>query len=121
FSHSIFVLESNREYERLVSEYTARLSDPRLSPLDRDRIQKEFDAKRESISKNDFAISYASTSNRIVPETVVRKVLVDILNTWASVAINERHALDYRVAVFSPQILDQAEIGSNDPIIAIEI
>ena len=46
---------------------------------------------------------------------------MDILNTWAAFAINEQHALDYRVAVLSPQILDQAEIGSNDPIITIEI
>ena len=121
FSHSVFVLESNREYEKLVTEYTARLSDPRLSSLDRDRIQKEFDSKRESLSKSDFAISYARTRNGVVPETLVRKVLVDILNTWAAFAINEQHALDYRVAVLSPQILDQAEIGSTDPIIAIEI
>ena len=121
FSHSIFVLESNREYERLLAEYSARLADARLSPLDRDRIQKEFDAKRESIAKSDFAISFARKSNSVVPDTLVRKVLVDILRTWAEFAINEQHALDYRVAVLSPQILDQAEIGSNDPIIAIEI
>lgn len=122
FSHAIFVLEWNREYEKLVSEYTARLSDPRLSPLDRDRIQKEFDSKRDSISKSDFAISYArSSSNGLIPDTLVRKVLVDILNTWAFFAINEQHALDYRVAVLSPQILDREEIGSSDPIIAIEI
>src|SRR5262249_5690638 len=34
---------------------------------------------------------------------------------------NEQHALDYRVSVLSPQILDEAEIGSGDPVIALEI
>jgi hypothetical protein len=122
FSRSVFVLESNREYEKLVAEYQSRLSDTRLSPLDRERIQKEFESKRESINKNDFAISYARGSKSgDIPENVARKVLVDILNTWANFAINEQHALDYRVSVLSPQILDQTEIGSNDPIVAVEI
>lgn len=122
FSRSVFVGESNREYEKLVAEYQSRLSDARLSPLDRERIQKEFESKRESINKNDFAISYARGSKSgDIPENVARKVLVDILNTWANFAINEQHALDYRVSVLSPQILDQTEIGSTDPIVAIEI
>ena len=122
FSRSVFILESNREYEKLVTDYQSRLSDPRLSPLDRDRIEKEFEAKRQSISKNEFAISYARSSGSTnIPESLVRKVLVDIVNTWAAFAINEQHALDYRVAVLSPQILDQSEIGSSDPIVAIEI
>jgi hypothetical protein len=122
FSRSLFVLESNREYEKLVTEYVGRLSDARLTPLDRDRIQKEFEAKRESINKNDYSLSYARTSTSSkIPESLVRRALVDILNTWAAFAINEQHALDYRVAVLSPQILDQGEIGSSDPIVAIEI
>jgi hypothetical protein len=123
FSRSFFVLESNREYEKLLSEYQARLSDARLTPLDRDRIQKEFEAKRESINKNDFALSYARDSNSgDIPDTLARKVVADVLNTWANFAINEQHGLDYRVSVLSPQILDQTDVASdNDPIVAIEI
>jgi hypothetical protein len=122
FSRSIFVLEANREYEKLITEYQARLSDSRLSPLDRERIQKEFEAKRDSINKNDFSLSYARTSTSAnVPESLARRVLIDILNTWAAFAINEQHALDYRVSVLSPQILDQTEIGGSDPIVGIEI
>lgn len=122
FSRSVFVLEANREYEKLVNEYTSRLADPRLSPLDRERIQKEFDSKREIIRKNDYAVSYARTSGTArVPETLVRKVLVDVLNTWTSFAINEQHALDYRVSVLSPQIIDASEVGATDPIARIEI
>jgi len=122
FGRSVFVLESNREYEKLLTDYQSRLSDPRLTPLDRDRIEKEFDAKRASISKNEFAISYARISGSSnIPESLVRKVLADILNTWAAFAINEQHALDYRVSVLSPQIIDQTDIGGSDPIVAIEI
>jgi hypothetical protein len=122
FSQSIFIIEANRAYEKLAADYQARLSDPRLSPTDRDRLQKEFELKRESISKSDYAISYAQTSaTSAIPETLTRKVLVDILNTWASFAINEQHALDYRVGVLSPQIIDDTQIQSGEPVIAIQI
>ena len=122
FSRSVFILESNAAYEKLVGEYQARLNDLRLAPLDRERIQREFELKRDSISKSDFAIGYSrSSSSGALPETLVRKVLVDIINTWATFAINEQHALDYRVAVLSPQILDQTEIQRGDPIIAIQV
>src|SRR5437763_3135204 len=122
FSRSVFVLESNREYEKLVSDYQSRLSDPRLSPLDRDRLQKEFELKSQSISKSDYAVAYGRTSmTAALPETLVRKVLIDILNNWADFATNEQHGLDYRVAVLTPQILDQSEVQSGDPIISIQV
>jgi hypothetical protein len=122
FSRSVFVLESNREYEKLVADYQSRLSDPRLSPLDRDRLQKEFDLKSQSISKSDFAVAYGRKSvDGALPETLVRKVLVDILNTWADFATNEQHGLDYRVAVLTPAILDQSELQSGDPIVSIQV
>src|SRR5437764_9754643 len=122
FSRSVFVLESNREYEKLVSDYQSRLSDPRLSPLDRDRIQKEFELKSQSISKSDYAVAYGRTSmTAALPETLVRKVLIDILNNWADFATNEQHGLDYRVAVLTPQILDQSEVQSGDPIVSIQV
>jgi len=122
FSRSVFVLEANPQYERLVAEYQGRLSDPRLSPPDRDRIQKEFELKSQSISKSDYAVAYGrSSGNSTLPETLVRKVLVDILNTWADFATNEQHGLDYRVAVLTPAILDQSELQSGDPIVSIQV
>jgi hypothetical protein len=122
FSRSVFVQESNLEYERLVADYQGRLADPKLSPLDRDRLEKEFEAKRESISKNDYAVSYnRRSSSGDIPESLVKKVLGDILNAWSEFVINEQHALDYRVAVLSPQILDESEVQNSDPIVAVEV
>ncbi len=122
FSKAAFVVESNQEYEMLAAEYQARLSDPKLGPIDRERIQKEFEFKRESIKKSDYAIAYAPTSRAaMLPESVVRKVLIDILGAWANVAINEQHALDYRVPVLSPAILNASDLAGKDPVIAIEI
>jgi hypothetical protein len=122
FSQSVFVLESNRAYENLASDYQARLADPKLTPVDRERIQREFELKRQSISKNEYSINYARTRrNDSIPETTVRKTLLDVLAEWATYAVNEQHVLEYRVAVLSPQIVDDATVDPIDYIPTIQI
>jgi hypothetical protein len=121
FSQSVFVLESNRAYEVLAADYQARLADPKLTAIDRDRIQKEFEMKRESVSKNEYSINYARMRSAAIPDTVVRRVLVDVLSAWAAYAVNDQHVLDYRVAVLSPQIVDDAAVDPNDYIAAIQV
>jgi len=122
FSQSMFVLESNAAYELLAADYQARLGDPKLTTVDRERIQREFEMKRQSISKNEFSINYARTRRTdSIPETTVRKALLDILNTWATYAVNEQHVLEYRVSVLSPQIVDDATVDPTDYIAAIQV
>ena len=122
FSQTVFVLEANRAYENLAADYQARLADPKLTPVDRERIQREFELKRQSISKNEYSINYVRTRrNDSIPETTVRKTLLDVLAEWASYAVNEQHVLEYRVTVLSPQIVDDATVDSSDYIATIQI
>jgi hypothetical protein len=122
FSQSVFVLESNRAYELLAADYQARLADARLTAIDRERIQREFELKRQSINKNEYSINYARTRRTdTIPETTVRKALLDILNAWANYAVNEQHVLEYPVAVLSPQVVDDAAVDPTDYIAAIQV
>ena len=122
FSQSVFVLEANRAYESLAAEFQARLADPKLTAVDRERIQREFELKRQSINKNEYSINYVRVGRTAaIPETTVRKALLDILNAWASYAINEQHVLEYRVAVLSPQIVDDTAVDPTDYIAAIQV
>jgi hypothetical protein len=121
FARSIFVLESNGAYEALANDYQARLSDPRLTPVDRERLQREFEQKGLSISKNQYAISYLRPAeNGAIPETIVRKVLAEILSGWAGFAVNEQRVLAYRVSVLSPDIIQPTSID-QDPLAAIHV
>jgi hypothetical protein len=105
FAHSIFILETNPEYERLNYEYQARLADPKLTVVDRERVQREWESKVASIAKSGFTINFIRSSKSSVPEQMVRKFLVDILNEWAAFAIRERQVLKYQVTVVSPELL----------------
>lgn len=122
FSRSFVVLESNRAYELLALEYQARLSDPKLSPVDRERIEKEFESKRASIAKNDYALVYSVADPRHqLPRTLTLKVLTSVLQGWAEYAKREKHVLQYRVGVLSPAMFRETALGQNDYVVAIQI
>src|SRR5258708_2814058 len=120
FSRSLFVLEANLDYERLAGEYQARLADPRQSAIDRERVMREWQSKAASIAKNDYSLNWLRTRDTAgVPESVVKKVLLDTLRGWARYAVNEQHVLKYRLTVFSPQIIGPAD-ANGELIVAIQ-
>jgi hypothetical protein len=122
FSRAVYVLESNPQYDLLAAEYQAKLADSRISPIDRERLQKEFELKKQSIAKNDYSINLDRRgSGRSIPEPLARKVLLDILNGWADFAVNQQHVIAYQVSVLSPEIVKPSAIEQNDPVAAIEV
>lgn len=120
FTRSLFVLEANSEYEKLAAEYQARLADPKLSAIDRDRLQREWQAKSASVAKSDYSLNWLRSQNTDrVPESLVRKVLTDTLQTWGRYAANEQHVLQYRLSMFSPDMLNGSADG--EPIVSAHV
>lgn len=120
FSRSLVVLESNLEMERVVRDYQARLSDPRLTSVERDRIQREYEARMLSVKKGQFALNYMRPSRtREIPEAVVRKALHDILREWTLFVTNEQHVLKYPLSMISPEIIAESPAEGHNPIVKI--
>lgn len=110
FTKSVYVVEANPAMERLTREFQARLADPKLSPLDRDRIVREFESRKESISKNEYSLNFsAARPEHRPPSGTVKKVLSDILREWAAYAAREQRVLQYQVAVLSPNMVPAAQ------------
>lgn len=113
FSRSLFVLESNRDYDRLMAEYQARLSDPRLSPVDRDRLERELDSKRSSLKMNQYTINFSQqTGVKRVPAPVVERAIHDILTEWGRYIAQDQHVLEYQTAVLSPGFVTEGATAS---------
>ena len=123
FKNAIYVSESNETLDALAREYDAKLNDPRLSPVDRDRLEKEYSLKRESLSHSDYSINMqqSDASVRAIPRDIVEKSLKDIVQTWGEQVYNEKGVLEYRLPVVTTSILDPASLASNDPIARIDI
>lgn len=121
FTESVFVLESNAAFETLAAAYQARLADPKLTPVDRERIQREFEDKRASLAKNEYTLHLMRNEGTArIPDVVARKSLSDILTTWARKSVNEQHVLA-RVAVLTPKIIDETPVERTDLLVAIHV
>lgn len=122
FARSIYLIERNAAYEQIQNEYQARLADPKLSPVDRDRVEKEFQAKLEGVNKNEYAINYVmNDETRHIPDALARKVLADTLAEWARYAAAQEKVLSYDIPVLSPAFVEGAEPLEPNLIASVQI
>lgn len=120
FSRSLFVLEANRELERLMAEYQTKLADPKLTPIDRDRIERDFEAKRASINKSGYALQHTTTPDVArIPASLIPKILDDTLRVWARRAAIEKKVLDYRVPALTANILSDVQVTDSNYLVPL--
>lgn len=122
FKNSIFVVESNPAFEALEREYRAKLAEPKLSAVDRDRLEQEFQEKRASISRTDYAITYVDTGKtRRLPKSVHVKVLSDVLSTWAEQTTKHKGVVLYDMTTISSAAFDKTSVDRYDHLIALDM
>lgn len=120
FSRSLYVLEANRDLDRLSNEYQTKLADPKLTPIDRERIERDFESKRAAISKSDYALQFTTTpSVAKIPPVLVPKILDDTLRTWARRAAIEKKVLDYRVPALTANILSDIRVENGQYLVPL--
>lgn len=113
FSRSVVVLETNGAVEQLAREYEAKLANPKLSPIERQRLEAEYDQKRDSLRKNEFSLILTTREGLTrIPPSVAAKTLSDILRIWAEFAAKTRQVLAHRVPLVSEQALSR--LGTSD-------
>lgn len=120
FARAIIVLESNQALERLMTEYQVKLSDPRLTSVDRDRLERDFEGRRASISKSDYSIQLVLPEGaKPLPPPLGAKVLHDTLAGWARRAAVEKRALNYQISVLSPNVLSQIQVTDENFLVPL--
>jgi hypothetical protein len=116
FARSVVVLEANAAMEQLARTYEAKLANPKLSPVERDRIEAEYENKRDSLQKNEWALILTTRDGLTrVPPAVAAKTLNDILRLWAEFAAQTRQVLLHRVPLVSAAALQRIEPENGDP------
>jgi hypothetical protein len=121
FKSSIYILQQNDELDALASEYKARLADPKLTPVDRARIEQEFLEKKKSLSKADLSVVLVSRERlRKLPVATRAKILNDVLSTWAEQTVADKGILLYDVSIFSSGVF--SDISSNaDYLVTVDL
>ena len=122
FKASMFALESNPDLELLSYEYQTKLADPKLTPVDRARIEDEFRKKRVSLKSADYSLNFRrSERTEKLPVLLVTKILDDTLTEWARQAREQKGALQYDIPIFSTNILQRDVVTREDYLIAVDI
>ncbi|HEX8616723.1 MAG TPA: hypothetical protein VF911_03960 [Thermoanaerobaculia bacterium] len=117
FTSSIVVLEANSALNELAREYEARLGNPKLSAVERDRLESEYAQKRESLRKNEWALTLTTRDGLTrVPPSASSKTLADILRLWADFSAKTRQVLVHRVPLIGGAALQRLSAETPDPL-----
>ncbi len=120
FSRSVVVLEANAALDALAREYEAKLANTRLTAVERDRLEAQYEQKRASLRKNEYSLNLTTREGITrVPASVTAKVLPDILRAWADFAANTRQVLLYRVPLVSQQAVARHANPPNDLLVSL--
>lgn len=109
FRSGFFVEQRSDASAFLDAEYQARLSDARITPVERQRLQLEYEAKRAALPVQFRLVFVKPRSCAAIPQVVVAKAMTDVLTTWAEESETKRGVLNQRVDVLTPAMLDVGE------------
>lgn len=117
FERAFFVDQQSDEVAFLEAEFNARLSDLRLTTVDRERIQAEYQSRRAALPKNYQVTFVRPQACSKMPPVMVSKVMSDVLSTWASESAEKRGVMRQDIDVLSPSIFDVQSYGGSSVFI----
>lgn len=122
FKTALFVSETNPALTLLDKEYEQKLSNSKLSTVERQALELEFHEKRAGLRNESYQLTFTHSSGFYeIPVSLLYKVLKDVLSTWASLADEQKGAFKYRIPVYTRNILPKGLLDSQDYIVSIDI
>jgi hypothetical protein len=120
FKDALFIQQSNPELDQLTYEYRSKLADPKLTSVDRSRIEAEFAQKRATQTDPSFSLSLRRSENfGALPDALSEKVLKDTLAEWAAQA-DRMGATKYELPILSSLMVSGERPDSEDYLTAAE-
>jgi hypothetical protein len=122
FKNAFVVTQASAELFSLEEDYRGKLADSRLTFVDRDRLQREYNSKKEAASVSDYQLRFVRNEGfGSMPNQLVEKILNDVLTDWAQDAAEKRGVLKYQIPIFTRNVIQKDEIAAEDFIVAIDI
>jgi hypothetical protein len=121
FRGGFFVEQRSDQSVMLDWEYQARLSETRITAVERRLAQEEYIAKRQALPLAFRLLFVTPSSCQSMPDTVSAKVMLDTLSTWASESETKRGVLNHQVEVLTPSTLDVSHGGSGGWVLRADL
>ena len=101
------VVERGATERRLVdAQYNGLLSNARLTPVERQRLEEEYRARLDALPV-EYRLIFVRPADCQIPGEITSAALAGILETWAREAEQKRGVLHYDVSVAGPTMFDQ--------------
>lgn len=113
FRGGFFVEQRSDQSVMLDWEYQSRLTEARITAVERRVTQEEYMAKRQALPLGLRLVFVAPTSCEGIPDAVATKVMLDTLATWASESETQRGVLNHQVEVLTPSTLDVSLVSGG--------
>lgn len=113
FRSGFYVEQSSMERVFLDADYAARIADVRISPIERTRIQAEYEAKRSALPPSLALVFVKPWNCRALPKALLGKILSDVMAGWADESVNRRGVLRLDVDILTPGALDSSVANSS--------
>ena len=121
FRTGFFVEQRSDQSIFLDLEYQARLSEPRITTVERKLLQEEHAAKRKALPLQYRLVFVTPPACAGLPHVVLSKVMVDVLKTWASESETKRGVLNHQVEVLTPATLDVRAVGAGGLLLRADL
>jgi hypothetical protein len=105
FGSGFFVEQRSDQSVFLDLEYESRLSEPRITMVERRALQEEHAAKRKALPLQ-YRLVFVVPAQCDLPPVVISKVMTEVLNTWATESETKRGVLKHQIDVLTPGSLD---------------
>jgi len=122
FRDALFVFESNQSLELLDLQYQARLSDARLPPVERARVETEYRQKRETQAVPQMFLRFLLPSQQAtLPRPLMEKVLNDLLVEWARQVATQKGSLKYQLDLLTPNVILKDTLNTQTTLIRYDL
>jgi len=120
--HSGFFVEQRSDQSVMLDwEYQARLSETRLTAVERQVAQAEYAAKRQALPLAFRLVFVTPSPCNGIFGPVLAKVMMDTLANWANESETMRGVLNHQVQVLTPATLDVAQGGSGGWVLRADL
>jgi hypothetical protein len=121
FRGGFFVEQRSDQSAFLDAEYLGQLAEPRLSSIERQSIQAEYEAKRAALPVQFRLVFVKPRPCAAMPQVVVTKAMTDVLTTWASESETKRGVLNLQVEVLTPAVMDVGLSGEGSRLLRADL
>lgn len=121
FSSGFTVQQSSPALHFLNLEYEGRLADTRVTAVERQRLQEEYESRRAALKPQYKLVFIHPLACKSLPSLAASKALTEVLETWAADSQQKRGVMRLQISVLAPSIFDRVSAMTDNLLVRADL